>query len=125
MLTKVQFTIQINAKVFLKLYLFNRVVIKFHWRVCCLFYLTRKITSCVCLLRSGLKVIFHRFANAFILLKSLFKLFADTFILSTAEKREKLSAKCLIFVVRSSERSLYRSNIRMLFSKFQVVNESM
>ena len=45
------------------------------------------------MLGSGLKVIFHLFTQAFILLKSLFKSVADKFILSTAEKSETLSAK--------------------------------
>ena len=47
---------------------------------CNIFYFTRKITSCACLLGLGLKVIFQWFAQAFILLKSLFKLVADKFI---------------------------------------------
>ena len=38
-------------------------------------------------------------------IKSLFNLVADKFI-STTEKKETSSAKSLVFVVRSSERSL-------------------
>ena len=66
------------------------------------------INSCACLLGSGLKVIFHRFAPAFILLKSLFKLVVDRFVLSITEKKksEILSKKSLAFVVRLSEISL-------------------
>ena len=88
MFTKVQFTVQINVQVFLKLYLLNRVIIKVPWRVRYLFVLGEKITYFVCLLGSELKVIYHWFAQAFILLKSLFKLVADKFILSTTEKSE-------------------------------------
>ena len=58
-----------------------------------------------CFLWSGLKLIFHRFAQVFILLKSLFKLVTDKFILSTTEKRETSSAKSLAFVMRPSEKS--------------------
>ena len=65
------------------------------------------INSCACLSGSGLKVIFHRFAPAFILLKSLFKLVVDRFVLSITEKKsEILSKKSLAFVVRLSEISL-------------------
>ena len=67
-----------------------------------LFY-EKKITSCAFLLVSGLKIIFHWFAQAFILLKSLFKLVADKFLLSTTEKGETLPAKSLAFVVRLSK----------------------
>ena len=88
MFTKVQFTVQINVQVFLKLHLLNRVIIKVQWRVWYLFVLGEKITSFACLLGSELKVIYHWFAQAFILLKSLFKLVADKFILSTTEKSE-------------------------------------
>ena len=42
MFRKVQFTVQINAQVFLKLYLLNSVIIKVQWRVWCLFCFTRK-----------------------------------------------------------------------------------
>ena len=42
--------------------------------------------SCACLLGSSLKVIFHLFAQKFILLESLFKSVADKFILLIAEK---------------------------------------
>ena len=58
-----------------------------------------------CLLGSGLKVIFRWLAQTFILLKSLFKLVVDKFILSTTEKSKISSAKSLAFVVRFSERS--------------------
>ena len=88
MFTKVQFTVQINVQVFLKLHLLNRVIVKVQWRVWYLFVLGEKITSFACLLGSELKVIYHWFAQAFILLKSLFKLVADKFILSTTEKSE-------------------------------------
>ena len=67
--------------------------------------LQKKITSCKCLLGSRLKVTSHCFAQAFILLRSLLKLVADKFVLSTAEKCETSSAKSLAFVVRTSERS--------------------
>ena len=86
---------------FLKLYLLNRVIIKIQRRV-----LWEKITSCAWLLGSGLKFIFHWLAQEFILHKSLFKLVADIFILSTTEKSEILFAKSLTFVVRPFERSL-------------------
>ena len=88
MFTKVQFTVQINVQVFLKLHLLNRVIVKVQWRVWYLFVLGEKITYFACLLGSELKVIYHWFAQAFILLKSLFKLVADKFILSTTEKSE-------------------------------------
>ena len=69
------------------------------------FILREKLTSCTCLLGSGLKVTFHWLAQAFILPKSLFKLVADKFILSTTEKSGTLSAKSLKFVVRPTEKS--------------------
>ena len=50
------------------------------------FILREKITSCASLLGSGVKVVFHWFFQAFILLMSLFKLIADKFVLSIAEK---------------------------------------
>ena len=68
-----------------------------------LFY-KKKITSYACLLGSGLQIIFHWFAQAFILLKSLFKLVADKFILSATEKSETSSTKSLAFVMKNSER---------------------
>ena len=75
--------------------------------MCDVFFILReKITSYACLLGSGLKVIFHLLAQAFILLKSLFRLDADKFIFSTAGKSETWSAKSLKFVVWPSERSL-------------------
>ena len=52
-----------------------------------------------CLLGSGLNVIFRWLAQTFILLKSLFKLVVDKFILSTTEKSKIPSAKSLTFVV--------------------------
>ena len=63
-------------------------------------------SSWACLLRSGLKFIFHWIGQFLILFRSLFKLFVDVFILWTIEKSEVLSAKSLTFVVKSSERSL-------------------
>ena len=74
-----------------------------------LFY-KKKITSRACLLGSGLNVILHWPAQAFILLKSLLKLVVDKFRLLTIEKR-KMSAKSLTSVLRPSERSLCRSKI--------------
>ena len=42
MFMKVQFTVQINAQVFLKLYLLNKVITKVQWRLWYLFCFTRK-----------------------------------------------------------------------------------
>ena len=42
MFTKVQLTVQVSAQVFLKLYFFNRAIIKVQWRVWYLFHFMRK-----------------------------------------------------------------------------------
>ena len=75
-----------------------KLLLKFSWECDVFFILWRKTTSCTCLLGSGLKVIFHRFARKFILLNLPFKLFADKLILSTTEKSKKSLAKSLAFV---------------------------
>ena len=52
--------------------------------------------------------------NIYILLKSLSKLVAGKFILSTTEKSETLSAKSLHFVVRDAfKECLYESKLRI------------
>ena len=89
---------------FLKLYLLNRVGIKVQWSIWCFLYFTRKHNLLRLFVGSGSKDIFRLLTKAFILLKSLFKLVADKFILSTTEKSEASSAKSLLFVVRPSER---------------------
>ena len=43
MFMKVQFTVQINAQVFLKLYLLNKVITKVQWRLWYLFVLREKL----------------------------------------------------------------------------------
>ena len=68
-------------------------------------FLENKI-SWVWLLGLGLKLIFHCIAQSFILLRSLFKLFADVSTSWTTEKREVSLANSLTFVIKSSERSL-------------------
>ena len=65
-----------------------------------------KITSCACLLGSGLKLIFHRNADLFIFFRSPFKFFADKVISWTTENREVSSANSLGFEIKFSERSL-------------------
>ena len=65
-----------------------------------------KITSCACLLRSGLKLIFHWNAHLFIFFISSFKFFADKVISWTTEKKEVSSANSLGFEIKLSERSL-------------------
>ena len=69
-----------------------------------------KITSCACLLGSGLKLIFHWNAHLFIFFRSSFKFFADKVISWTTENREVSSANSLGFEIRLSKRSLV--NIR-------------
>ena len=87
MFTKVLFTVKINAQVLLKLFLFK---LKFSGRCDVFLFYEKKKTSSHFLLGSGLKVIFHWFAQTFVLRKSLFKLVADTLILSTTEKKIRL-----------------------------------
>ena len=60
-------------------YLFNRVIIKFQWGG--MSSLSEKTISCTCLLGPGLKLIFHSFTQAFILLMSLFKLVTNKFVI--------------------------------------------
>ena len=61
------------------------------------------ITSWACVLRSGLKFIFHWIVQFLILFRSLFKLIADVFTLWTIEKSEVSTAKSLTFIVKSSD----------------------
>ena len=63
-----------------------------------------KISSCACLLGSGLKLIFHWNSHLFIFFRSSFKFFADNVISWTTENREISSA--LGFEIKLSERSL-------------------
>ena len=51
-----------------------------------------KITSCACLLGSGLKLIFHWNVHLFIFFRSSFKFFADKIISWTTKNREVSSA---------------------------------
>ena len=67
--------------------------------------LQEKITSCACLLESGLKLIFHWQAQLFILLKSSFKFFADKFLSNIIEKRNVSPANSLEFETRFSDKS--------------------
>ena len=58
-----------------------------------------EITSCACLLGSGLKLIFHFFTSSF-------KFFADKVIFWKTKNREVSSADSLGFEIKLSERSL-------------------
>ena len=84
--TKVEGIVQINAQMFLVLYILANRVIKFSGGFDIFFILRKKTASCACLMGSRVKDIFHWLVQAFILLKSLFKLLADKFILLTTEK---------------------------------------
>ena len=64
------------------------------------------ITSWACLFGWGLKFNFHCIALSLILLRSLFKLFADVFTSWTTEKRKVSFVNSLTFFIKSSERSL-------------------
>ena len=105
MFAKVQLIVQINVQMFLKLYLLNRVIIKVQWRVWCLLYLARKNNFLRLFVAVRVESHFPLTCRSIFLLKSLFKLVADTFLLSTTGKSEISSAKSRTFVVRPSERS--------------------
>ena len=62
---------------------------------------------------SGLKVIFLWFAQAFILLKSLFKLIADKFILSATKKVANCLQRAWHLLWDRPKNRLYRSKITM------------
>ena len=64
------------------------------------------ITSWACLVGWGLKLVFHYIALSLILLRLLFKLFADLFRPWTTEKRDVSFVNSLTFFIKSSERSL-------------------
>ena len=74
------------------------------WSILLIFLL--KMTSWACLLESGLNLIFHWKAQLLNFIKSLFKSFADEFILWMTEKREVSSANNLGFEVKPSDKSL-------------------
>ena len=57
MVTEVQFTVQINTQMFLKLYQLNRVIIKVQWR-CDVFFILRKKNNLL-LLFVGIRVKSH------------------------------------------------------------------
>ena len=69
-----------------------------------------KITSCACLLGSGLKLIFYWNAYLFIFFRSSFKFFADKVISWTTENREVSSGNSLGFEIKLSKRSLIKTN---------------
>ena len=115
---------------FLKLYLFNRVIVKVQWWVCCLIYFTRKIASCACLWGSGLKISFHWFAEAFTLFKSLLNLVTDKFISSATETtwrllwdrlKDPLRKKCPYSELFWSTFSRIRTRITLNMDTFHVV----
>ena len=62
----------------------------------------KKETSSVCLLGSGLKLIFNWKAQLFILLKSSFKFFADKSLSNITEKRDVPLANSLEFEIKKS-----------------------
>ena len=62
--------------------------------------------SWACLLRSGLKVIFHWKAQSLIFFRSLFNSIADVFISCTTENREVSSANSLALDDKQSGKSL-------------------
>ena len=84
----------------------NTVLLKFNDGWFGLLSFLEKITSCACLLGSGLKLIFHWNAHLFIFFRSSFKFFADKVISWTTEKKEASSANSLGFETKLSERSL-------------------
>ena len=70
------------------------------------FALPLKMASWACLVRSGLRLIFHGKSQLFIISKSLLRLFVDVWASWTAENKEVSSANSFTLEVRSSVRSL-------------------
>ena len=106
LLRKVQSTVKMYAQVFFwNNTCFTGLLLKFNGRWNVFLILQEKMTSCAWMLGLVLKLIFDWLAEAFILLKSLFKLVTDKFILSTTETMERSSVKNLESVVIPSEKS--------------------
>ena len=64
-----------------------------------------KITSCACLVGSGLELIFHWNAQAIILAKSLFNSFVNLVIFSATKNSDASSAINFAFYAKSSDKS--------------------
>ena len=64
------------------------------------------MTSCACLVVSGLKFIYHCVAQLLILLKSLLRLFAEAWMSCITENKDVSSAKSFTLDERPSIRSL-------------------
>ena len=94
MFTKVQLTVQVSAQVFLKLYFFNRAIIKVQWRVWYLFYFMRK--NNLLRLFVGIMIESHFpliYPSIYFVKVTIQIIVADSFILFTGAKMWKIVYK--------------------------------
>ena len=102
---KFNFTSIIKPRCFWNKQLLNGTLLtkRVGWRNFLIFL--QNITSCACLLKSGLKIVFHWKAQLDIAFRSWLKVAALVWILFTTEKRDVSSAKSLQFEERSLGKS--------------------
>ena len=93
--TKFSLTSNVNPRCFWDILFFKGMLLKERqgWSSFLVFLLN--ITSCACLVKSGLKIIFHWKAQLLITVRSLRKVAALDWMSLTTEKRDVSSAKSL------------------------------
>ena len=104
--TKFNLTSNVNPRCFWDILFFKGMSSKERqgWSSFLVFLLN--ITSCTCLVKSGLKIIFHWKAQLLITVRSLRKVAALDWMSLTTEKRDVSSAKCLQFEDTPFDKSL-------------------
>ena len=104
--TKVSWTSNVNPRCFWDILFFKGMSLNERqgWSSFLVFLLN--ITSCACLVKSGLKIIFHWKAQLLITVRSLRKVAALDWMSLTTEKRDVSSAKSLQFEDTPFDKSL-------------------
>ena len=114
MFTKVQLTVQVSAQVFLKLYFFNRAIIKVQWRVWYLFHFMRK--NNLLRLFVGIMIESHFpliYPSIYFVKVTIQIIVADSFILFTEAKMWNIVYKEPCMLWDCLKDGLYKSNITM------------
>ena len=104
--SNVSFTYKITSRCFWYLIWGTLLLLKSKGECVAFFNFWLTIISWACLLRSGLKVVFHWKAKSLIFFRSPFNSIADVFISCTTENREVSSEDSLVFDDKPSSKSL-------------------
>ena len=105
-LTKFSLTSNVNPRCFWDILFFKGISLNKRQEWSSLLAFLRNISSCACLVKSGLKIIFHWKSQLLITVRSLSKVAVLDWMSLTTEKRDVSSAKSLQFEDTPFDKSL-------------------